>query len=327
MSIYAPTLTTLWRHILAEGLDPKAIFLTEGIDHEVLGDDSIRLSYDVVDRLRSEAAIQSGNPVYGLQTAKFWHPSSMGGLGYAWLLSSSLLDALQTCARYIRMLNEGLEMKVEMNKSEVLVSLTYNRESVNPTVREDSNAALLMSMCRANYGPDFHPMAVQLKHSKSGASAPYFSFFQCPVSFDAEETRLHFDRKQAELACLNANEQLRQMSLNVVHQYLTRFDGDDFKTSVRTEILQQLPNGKITDGSVASALHMTSRTLQRKLQVESTTFKALLTGVRTELAQQYIADSSLSLTEISFLLGFAETSSFSRAYKRWTGESPSAVND
>lgn len=326
LSIYAPTLAMIWRHIIAEGLDPKAIFLAEGLDEDVLHNETTRQPYELVDRLRSEAARQSGNPVYGLKTADFWHPSFMGGLGYAWLLSPSLLDALHTCSRYLRMLHEGLDMQVETSESEVLVSLIYKEESVNPVVREDSNAALLMSMCRANYGKAFHPLSVELAHSEPDDTAAYFKFFQCPVSFDADETRFYFDRSKAEMTCLNANEQLRQANLTVIHQYLERFDAASFKTQVRSEILRQLPNGQITDSSVASALHMTSRTLQRKLKVESTTFKSLLTNLRTELAQQYIADKSLSLTEISFLLGFSETSSFSRAYKRWTGESPSAAH-
>jgi AraC-like DNA-binding protein len=68
---------------------------------------------------------------------------------------------------------------------------------------------------------------------------------------------------------------------------------------------------------------MTPRNLHRKLQKEETTFKQLLTEVRKDLAQQYIKDRSKTLTEISFLLGFAEVSSFSRAYKSWTGHPPS----
>jgi AraC-like DNA-binding protein len=63
--------------------------------------------------------------------------------------------------------------------------------------------------------------------------------------------------------------------------------------------------------------------MHRKLQKEDTSFKALLTEVRQELAMQYIKDRTMTLTEISFMLGFSEVSSFSRAYKGWTGQPPS----
>jgi len=85
-----------------------------------------------------------------------------------------------------------------------------------------------------------------------------------------------------------------------------------------------MPSGKVTDQAVAEALYMHVRSLQRKLKDEGTTFKALLNGVRQELAYHYIRDSRLNVNEISFLLGFSDISSFSRAFKRWTGEPPSA---
>jgi AraC-like DNA-binding protein len=69
---------------------------------------------------------------------------------------------------------------------------------------------------------------------------------------------------------------------------------------------------------------MSSRTLTRKLRERGETFKELLAGIRRELAEKYIMDNSLTLTEISYLLGFSENSSFSRAYRGWTGMSPSA---
>jgi AraC-like DNA-binding protein len=76
---------------------------------------------------------------------------------------------------------------------------------------------------------------------------------------------------------------------------------------------------------VAASLHMSTRNLNRKLKSENTSFKALLLDIRYELANQYINDASLTLTEISYMLGFSEVSSFSRAYRRWSGQSPSAA--
>ncbi len=73
---------------------------------------------------------------------------------------------------------------------------------------------------------------------------------------------------------------------------------------------------------MAERLFLTERTLQRRLQEAGTTFKKLLTEVRIDLADNYIRDSNLSLNEISFLLGFSELSSFSRAFKHWKGSSP-----
>ena len=94
---------------------------------------------------------------------------------------------------------------------------------------------------------------------------------------------------------------------------------------VKTAILENLGEGGICETVVAESLHMSTRNLHRKLNSVDTSFKTLLLETRSELANQYINDASLTLTEISYMLGFSEISSFSRAYKRWTGQSPSAA--
>ena len=88
---------------------------------------------------------------------------------------------------------------------------------------------------------------------------------------------------------------------------------------------EQLPHGNISDDSVASALHMSVRTMHRKLVDEDQNFRNLLVEMRRNLAELYIMDNSLTLTEISMLLGFSEPSSFSRAFKSWTGSAPSEI--
>ena len=88
-------------------------------------------------------------------------------------------------------------------------------------------------------------------------------------------------------------------------------------------LIDQLPNGNISDESVAIELHMSVRTLHRKLVEKKHNFRTILVEMRRDLAEQYILDYSLTLTEISLLLGFSEPSSFSRAFKSWTGTAPS----
>ena len=325
MSVYAPILSILWRHIEHYDQDPEKIFATEGLSRETIADTDLRLPYDLVDRLRDKAARQSGDSAFGLKAAKYWHPSHMGALGYAWILAHTLSEGLDTSCRYSRMVNEAVIMASTLYGSELIVEVSYDLPSVNSYVREDSYASMLMSMCHANYGLGFNPKRVNLEHSKPDDVEPYEDLFRCPVSFNSDKTRIVFTKEQAETPSLIANEQLRQLNLDLVKKYLAQLDNPSFISQVRAEILRELPSGKVTDGTIAKALHMTSRTLQRNLKTEAVTFKSLLTEVRTELAKQYIRDKCLNLTEISFLLGFSETSSFSRAYKGWTGVSPSAT--
>lgn len=88
-----------------------------------------------------------------------------------------------------------------------------------------------------------------------------------------------------------------------------------------------MPSGGVSNEKVAQKLNMSTRTLQRKLKASHTTFRTLLDEVRHEFAANYIQDSTFSLMEIAFVLGYSEYSSFSRAYKSWTGISPSEIRN
>jgi AraC-like DNA-binding protein len=120
-----------------------------------------------------------------------------------------------------------------------------------------------------------------------------------------------------------SNDQLARLNEHIVVKYLAHSAKQDVVNRAKAAIIDGLSNGAVSETSIAEALHMTPRNLHRKLHKENTSFKLLLTEIRKELAQQYIQDRSKTLTEISYLLGFSEASSFSRAYKGWTGQAPS----
>lgn len=105
-------------------------------------------------------------------------------------------------------------------------------------------------------------------------------------------------------------------------QLLTLTRTDDPLVRARRLIAQRLGDGELELSHVASALHVSPRTFQRKLQEHGESFTQLVDGVRKEMAERYLEDASLSLTDIAFLLGYSEQSAFARAYKRWTGHAP-----
>lgn len=97
---------------------------------------------------------------------------------------------------------------------------------------------------------------------------------------------------------------------------------DDLVGKVRQQIVRGLDSGKVTREDVASGLHMSARTLQRRLDENGIVFSDLVDEVRRQLASHHLRANELTLTEIGFLLGFAEQSSFTRGFKRWTGKTP-----
>jgi len=189
-------------------------------------------------------------------------------------------------------------------------------------VRENGGLALVVSMCRRNYGEQLNPVSVSIRHAAPACAGNYYALFRCPVSFQAADYKITFGTADVDLPLPGSNPELALLHDQIIVKYLARLNRDDIETRVREVIVDQLPSGGISDESVAEALHMNSRTLQRRLSEAGTTFKTLLVEVRRGLARKYVQDCNLTITEISFLLGFSETSAFSRAFRTWTGQAP-----
>ena len=314
----------LWNTIESYGKDPDPLFRELSIDPRLMRDPNARYQYKKIVNLWAKTAELIDDPCLGLKAAQFWHPSYLHALGYAWLASSTLRTALERFIRYKRIVTQVLEIQLEEDSDSLSLVFEYEQDAQILPVQVDFAMAMFTSMCRANYGEELNPASVSFIHRASPNSGDYFALFRCPVYFDAPSDRLTLPLDAVDKRLPSSNPQLAQLHDQIIIQYLAQLDKDDILNRTKVAIIDQLPSGKVSDASVANALYTNVRTFQRQLQKEGTTFKSLMNDIRKELANQYIRDSKLNLNEISFLLGFAEISSFSRAFKRWTGEPPSA---
>jgi AraC-like DNA-binding protein len=154
--------------------------------------------------------------------------------------------------------------------------------------------------------------------------APYRRMFRSPVAFAQTECVLVFAKAGLDQPLKGSCPELARFHDNLATEYLARLDKNDIVSSVRAKISELLPTGEFDRGNVARAIGMSSSTLQLKLAQRGTTFVDLLDDVRRELACSYLQQSAMSVTEVSFIVGFTDTSNFTRAFKRWTGSVPTA---
>ncbi len=120
-----------------------------------------------------------------------------------------------------------------------------------------------------------------------------------------------------------ANAELARQHDAVVLKLLTKLKRGDVVTQAQSKLIELLPSGDCNKAKVAHALNMSARTLHNKLSAAGTGYQQLLDETRQALAEQYIRQLDLSVSEIAYLLGFSDCSNFSRAFHRWTGISPS----
>lgn len=312
----------LWKIIESYGYDPDIVFSRVGLSREMLRKQGARIPQQTVDRLWDEATDLVKDPCLGLRAAEFWHPSHFNALGYAWLASASLREALSRLERYIHVLAQNIDIHLDDTQEGLTFTLS---DALEHAARMDLCMATIMAMCRLNFGPSLKPVAVRFIHAEPFCGDKYFAFFKGPVYFDAARDSLTLDKEDADQLLPSGNPHLAELNDRIVARYLAVLNNDDIVHRVQTAIIDLLPSGLVSDGKVAQKLYMSVRSLQRKLQQSGTSFRKLLDRTREELARQYICDDAMDLTEIAFLLGFSEHSAFSRAFKRWTGQTPSAM--
>jgi AraC-like DNA-binding protein len=147
------------------------------------------------------------------------------------------------------------------------------------------------------------------------------------VYFSADEDRLEFSLVDFDSHLDDANPELAEHNETVLKRTLAQLQPLTWERKVRAAIEAQLPDGEPSAERIAQALHLSLRSLQRHLADEGCRFDALLNECRENLALLHLRDPQCSLAEISHLLGFADTSSFNRAFKRWTGMTPGQFRD
>jgi len=166
--------------------------------------------------------------------------------------------------------------------------------------------------------------AVLTAHEAPADTSAHAALFRCPVRFGCAAPEILFASEDLAHPVTTANpgvERVLERHMNDLMERLPK--NDSFVERVRGVVARRMGRGRLTVGAIARELHASPRTLQRRLGDHGTTYGEVLDAYRRELAQRLIAERRMSVTEIAFLLGFADVSGFARMYKRWTGLTPS----
>ena len=272
-----------------------------------------------------ELAIEeTEDPCFVLTAARQWHPGNYHALGYAWLASRSLREAMQRLIRYFRVVTTDPE-KLSLVETDLAYEFQIDTSSVVYQALDaeyDFILAILIDACRLSLGEGFNPQRVCLQHPPPSCKDRFAKFFGCQPEFDAPNYLLSFDKAALDQLLPTGNVEVARANDQVIMRYLAELNRSDLVMRVKVALIEGLPSGQVSKEQVSESLGVSLRTLQRKLHEEGTGFKQLLDETRRELADGYIKNPQVSLGEITYLLGFSEASNFSRAFKRWTGNSP-----
>jgi AraC-like DNA-binding protein len=183
--------------------------------------------------------------------------------------------------------------------------------------------ATVTALCRTVATPAFAPSAVTFQHAAPRDISEHLRLFRCPVQFGAPSNKLSFASSLLSQPIDKADASLCALLDRHAQELLEKFPPrDSLINQVRSIIATEFRGGDPSLEHVAEQLTLTPRTLQRKLQELGTSHNELLDQMRRQLAMRYLREDHMAICEVAYLLGFSESSSFHRAFKRWTGVTP-----
>ena len=310
------------RALEAAGADPIEILRDAHVERVRSNDPLLRITDSDINAIYERAVAATGDPCFGLRVADYILPGMLHALGYALLASETLADFCNRLVRYWALAAQSADFSVA-EEAGLLRLQGVPRSATLCFETQDTFVALVLRLMRMAYQGQLQPERVALRRPLPIAGdAAYREYFGCPVAFDQPAIALYFDLAVMREPLSGASRELAQHNDHIVMGYLQKLDRDDIVTRVRAQIVSGLSGDSFSRGAVAASVNMSASTLQVKLARAGVSFQQLLDETRRELALGYIEQSRLSITEIAFMLGFSDLSNFIRAFRRWTGKSP-----
>ena len=304
------------RALNARGVDAAEVFRRAKLQSPQLDDPNARYPLAGMQRLWALAVAASGDPCFGLEVGLAWRPTTFHALGYVALASRTLREAFGHVARYSRVVSSGARIELVGSTLSVQSRLPVYSLGDRPEAPILATLAALAVLCR-EMARDVKLRQVTFTRGESACRERLREFFDCPLEFGARADALVFRDADLDAPLHTSNPALVRANEQLLANYDAKLESGQVADRVRARLARTLPQGEVGQEALARSLNLSLRSMQRKLRQEGVSFRELLDETRRSLAAQYGRDSTLSASEIAYLLGFAEASSFSRAMRRW----------
>ncbi len=311
-----------WKAILAQvGVDAVDVLRRARLPEDLLNGGDVRLDAD--DFLRLHEAIDASvqDPGFWVRLTESLSAEWFSAPLFAALCSPDLATAAARFSRFKPLLGP---VSLEVHDVADGLHLTYRWEPANvplPTHVHVVEAMFITQLARLGTREHVQPVEVVVPELPAVAE-PYEAFLGVEIH-RGDELVVRFDPEEAHRAFLSSNPAMWDIFEPQLSKRLADLEEEaSFTRRAQAVLLEGLPSGRFSMDDVARRLGVSTRTLQRRLQDEGTRFKALVGDTRRQLACHYLRETHVSLTEIAFLLGFEEPTSFFRAFQRWAGTTP-----
>lgn len=306
------------------GIDPTPVFGELGLDCAQMADPDLRVGVELVNRVWMQAVETTGDPGFGLASGELIRPGMYDVMDYAMRASGTLGEAFDLYARSVRLLHSAAGVHVIERGSTIdLVHHIESGEELVPAWMQYAFSALV-TFGRQTTGEHWSPVSVEFAHAPA-PDGPIARALECAVRWQGSAHVLSMRREDWDRPLRGADPALAEALQRHLFELLMKLpSGGALADQVRRLIGSELRKGEVTAACVGRKLGLSPRTLGRRLAAERTGFQTLLDEVRRQMAVRFLRDSDLPIDRVGVMLGFADGRVFRRAFKRWTGMTPSA---
>lgn len=306
------------------GANTHALLQQAGIDKQWLLHRDYRLPLKHLFLLYDAANAATNNPDLALYTGRIKYISGLNLQRYMATICRTFRDYLNLVPSILQLtgdigavkINRAAEF-IRLEWQPLMSSTRQQRFLTDETL--SSSAMIVNSLC-------LQPIPVikaEFSYSRPQDLTQLKQCFGSDLSFNKEVSCLYFDQHSLDYPILQTGQGIRQDDDSHIQSLFEKGAQDNFLRDLRQSLTRSLPSGETSVDNIAANLKVSRRTLQRRLSERNTQFMQVLQQVRADLARRYLRDKNMGVTEVAFLLGYSDQSSFSAAFKGWFGETPS----
>jgi AraC-like DNA-binding protein len=309
-----------YQAMVSAGLPVDQVFIKAGIAMTQLGNDAVRTPYEAQQAFWQALQEISGDPHIGLHLGE--HLPLYRGQVLEYLFSSSLTfgDGLRRALAYQRLVSDAIAVRLVVEDQQAwLMDMADSEEQ-----RHFAECLVVAALKFFKFITDgqFSPLEVHFTHVEGAPVTEYERVYGCPVTLGCGENRVYFNRDILDYKVWHAEPGLLRLHEQMANEKLAELARLDLVAEVKRAIGAMLESGNTSVKAVATHLNMPPRRLRWQLAEANTSFNLVLVDYRSRLSRRLLARTDESIEQIVYLTGFSEPSTFYRAFKRWTNETP-----
>jgi len=263
-------------------------------------------------------------PGFAVRVGQQMKMDDYGVLGLSWKTCSKAGEIYERCERYFHLLSNTYVFKIEKagELSKVFLYRDAHRRGV--ALSNEATFSASVVVLKAMTELDISPVSISFKHKAPKILESHATAFKCPILFDQIHNFMVYKTADLETRTAKADISINKFLVERVEEKVKGIEISSIKiaSDVENLIKDALPSGIPSIIQIGKHMGMSSRTLTRRLSENGLTFRNLIKQTQENTSKELLKNSTYSISEIAFQIGFSEQSAFSRAFKRWTGQSP-----